>query len=53
MTTLSQNGYPAGQFVSVAIDDNGRVVVSYDNGQQVEPFEFDLDVSRLAPAVGA
>jgi flagellar hook protein FlgE len=36
VTTLSQNGYPAGQFVSVAIDDNGRVVVSYDNGQQVE-----------------
>jgi flagellar hook protein FlgE len=36
VTTLSQNGYPAGQFVSVAINDNGRVVVSYDNGQQVE-----------------
>ncbi len=36
VTTLSQNGYPAGQFVSVAIGDNGRVVVSYDNGQQVE-----------------
>jgi flagellar hook protein FlgE len=36
VTALSQNGYPAGQFVSVAIDDNGRVVVSYDNGQQVE-----------------
>jgi len=36
VTALSQNGYPAGQFVSVAIDDNGRVVVSYDNGQQVD-----------------
>ena len=36
VTALSQNGYPAGQYVSVAIDDNGRVVVSYDNGQQVE-----------------
>jgi flagellar hook protein FlgE len=36
VTSLSQNGYPAGQFVSVAIDDNGRVVVSYDNGQQVD-----------------
>lgn len=36
VTTLSQNGYPAGQYVSVAIDDSGRVVVSYDNGQQVE-----------------
>ncbi|MEP7240266.1 MAG: flagellar hook-basal body complex protein [Devosia sp.] len=36
VTSLSQNGYPAGQYVSVAINDNGRVVVSYDNGQQVE-----------------
>jgi flagellar hook protein FlgE len=36
VTSLSQNGYPAGQYVSVAIGDNGRVVVSYDNGQQVE-----------------
>ena len=36
MTTLNQNGYPAGQFTSVAINDNGRAVVSYDNGQQVE-----------------
>jgi flagellar hook protein FlgE len=36
VTALSQNGYPAGQFVSVAIDDSGRVVVSYDNGQQVD-----------------
>jgi len=36
VTALTQNGYPAGQYVSVAISDNGRVVVSYDNGQQVE-----------------
>ncbi|MEO6396234.1 MAG: flagellar hook-basal body complex protein, partial [Devosia sp.] len=36
VTALSQNGYPAGEFVSVAIDDNGRVVASYSNGQQVE-----------------
>ncbi|HWA20235.1 MAG TPA: flagellar hook-basal body complex protein [Devosia sp.] len=36
VTALSQNGYPAGEFVSVAINDNGRVVASYDNGQQVE-----------------
>ncbi len=36
VTALSQNGYAAGQYVSVAIDDNGRVVVSYSNGQQVE-----------------
>ena len=36
VTALSQNGYAAGQFVSVAINDAGRVVVAYDNGQQVE-----------------
>ncbi len=36
VTALSQNGYAAGEYVSVAIGDNGRVVVSYDNGQQVE-----------------
>jgi flagellar hook protein FlgE len=36
VTALSQNGYAAGQYVSVAINDAGRVVVSYDNGQTVE-----------------
>ena len=36
VTTRSQNGYPAGQYTSVAINDAGRVVVSYDNGQTVE-----------------
>ncbi len=36
VTTLSQNGYPAGEYVSVAVNDNGRVVVSYNNGRQLE-----------------
>ncbi|RUT33140.1 flagellar hook-basal body complex protein [Arsenicitalea aurantiaca] len=36
VTALSQNGYGAGEFVSAAINDSGRVVVSYSNGQQVE-----------------
>ncbi|MEO8756401.1 MAG: flagellar hook-basal body complex protein [Devosia sp.] len=36
VTALSQNGYPAGQYSSVSINDSGRVVVSYDNGQTVE-----------------
>ncbi|MBL8597489.1 MAG: flagellar hook-basal body complex protein [Devosia sp.] len=36
VTALSQNGYPAGEFVSVAVNDNGRVVVAYSNNQQVE-----------------
>ena len=33
---LSQNGYAAGEFVSVAVNDNGRVAVSYTNGKTVE-----------------
>jgi len=32
----SQNGYAAGEFVSVAVNDGGRIVASYTNGQQVE-----------------
>src|SRR5207248_4846035 len=36
VTTLSQNGYPAGSFTSVAVNDNGRIVASYSNGQQLE-----------------
>jgi flagellar hook protein FlgE len=36
VTALSQNGYAAGEFVSVAVNNNGRVVVSYNNGQQLE-----------------
>lgn len=36
VTTLHQNGYAAGEYVSVAVNDNGRVVVSYNNGQQLE-----------------
>ncbi len=36
VTALNQNGYPAGEFVSVGISDNGRVVASYSNNQQVE-----------------
>ena len=36
VTALSQNGFAAGEFVSVTINDSGRVVASYTNGQQVE-----------------
>lgn len=36
VTALNQNGYAAGEFVSVSVNDNGRVVVSYNNGQQLE-----------------
>lgn len=34
--TISQNGYSAGEFKSVAINSSGRVVASYSNNQQVE-----------------
>lgn len=36
VTSLSQNGFAAGEFISVTINDSGRVVASYTNGQQVE-----------------
>lgn len=36
VTSLSQNGFSAGEFVSVTINDSGRVVAAYTNGQQVE-----------------
>lgn len=36
VTALNQNGYAAGNYVSVSVNDNGRVVVSYNNGQQLE-----------------
>jgi flagellar hook protein FlgE len=35
-TTLAQNGYSAGKYQSVAVNDSGRIVASYSNGQQVE-----------------
>jgi flagellar hook protein FlgE len=35
VTALTQNGYAAGKYTSVAVDDSGRVVASYSNGQQV------------------
>ena len=36
VTTLTQNGYPAGKYTSVAVDGSGRVVASYSNGQQID-----------------
>lgn len=36
VSTLNQNGYGAGEFVSVAINDNGRVVASYSNGERID-----------------
>jgi len=42
VTTLTQNGYGAGEYESVAIDDGGRVVASYSNGQQVEVYQVTV-----------
>jgi len=36
VTTLAQNGFAAGSFVSVTINNNGRVVAAYSNGETVE-----------------
>lgn len=36
VSTLNQNGYGAGEFVSVAINDSGRVVATYSNGKRID-----------------
>ncbi|MCS6760136.1 MAG: hypothetical protein MO852_15290 [Candidatus Devosia euplotis] len=36
VSTLNQNGYGAGEFVSVAINDSGRVVAAYSNGERID-----------------
>lgn len=40
VTRLQQDGYPSGSFMSVAINDSGRVVASYSNGRQIELFQI-------------
>lgn len=40
ISTLEQDGYPAGSFMSVAINDAGRVVATYSNGEQVELYQL-------------
>jgi flagellar hook protein FlgE len=42
VTGLTQNGYGAGEFESVAISDGGRVVASYSNGQQVDVYQVTV-----------
>lgn len=36
VSQLNQNGYGAGEFVSVAINDSGRVVATYSNGERID-----------------
>jgi flagellar hook protein FlgE len=40
VSTLNQDGYPAGSFMSVAINDSGRVVATYSNGKQIELYQL-------------
>lgn len=40
VTQLAQNGYAAGSFMSVAVNDAGRVVATYSNGEQIEIFQI-------------
>jgi flagellar hook protein FlgE len=35
-STLNQNGYGAGEYISAAIDDSGRVVATYSNGERID-----------------
>jgi flagellar hook protein FlgE len=36
VSRLNQNGYGAGEFLSVAITDSGRVVATYSNGERID-----------------
>lgn len=36
VTDLRQNGYPVGEFSAVSISEDGRVAISYSNGENVE-----------------
>ena len=42
VTELRQNGYPAGEFSSINISDDGRIVVNYGNGQNIEVAQVAL-----------
>jgi flagellar hook protein FlgE len=39
---LQQNGYPAGELQTVAVNDKGRVVGSYSNGRTIDLAEITL-----------
>lgn len=42
VSTLQQNGYPAGQLESVSVSDKGRVVGTYSNGRNIDLAEITL-----------
>jgi flagellar hook protein FlgE len=39
---LSQNGYPAGELQSIAVNEKGRIVASYSNGRTLDIAEIPL-----------
>ncbi|CUA91785.1 flagellar hook protein FlgE [Pannonibacter indicus] len=39
---IQQNGYPAGQVVSLSIDEAGRITASYSNNQQRAVYEIPI-----------
>lgn len=39
---LEQNGFPAGEVVSTAINDSGRLVATYSNGRQRDLYEIPI-----------
>jgi flagellar hook protein FlgE len=43
INTLNQNGYAAGQLQSVAVNNNGLVVGTFSNGQNIDLAEVTLD----------
>ena len=54
VTSLQQNGFSAGELTAVAITDDGRVNVSYSNGQSIDlaqislaSFNSDADLQKL------
>jgi flagellar hook protein FlgE len=42
VNTLQQNGFPAGELQTVAVNDKGRVVGSYSNGRTIDLAEITL-----------
>ena len=54
VTSLTQNGFAAGELTAIAITDDGRVNVSYSNGRSIDlaqislaSFNSDADLQKL------
>lgn len=42
VSTIQQNGYAAGELVSISISDSGRIIGSYSNGETIDLAEVTL-----------